>query len=113
MKFRPVHNIKFGVCKSDFFRRNRCENLPQHQLISNFIKNANITDVAVNEHKIDRELNIVLINQGYISLDELSSLIKSASKCSTKYLCLCINKFYVYSTCDRDTKSVENFDMEL
>lgn len=99
MTVKVLKSIEFVPCKSLFFTKLGDANLlPQVQHLSNF---ADTHDVS-----------IVIENQEYLPLTELESKLLDASRCTTEYLYVAVNKFRIYSETDRSPTSTD-FDYEI
>jgi hypothetical protein len=74
--------------------------LPQYKELIEFINEKGCSSVGFCDTSNSHDLNILIVNSNYISLQELTHQIVSHSKCARQYFYIAVNKFLVYSTAD-------------
>ena len=108
MTVKFLNNIPFIECKSYFASKlPTLDSLPQRKELTDFILDNNIQDFSLIADRPHDTIGLI-INHRYHSLDDLTHSITNASKFAQQYLYLAINKFYVYSTVDRNHSTPAN-----
>jgi hypothetical protein len=102
MTVKFVKSIPFNACKSLFQLKLQDKNLlPQCQQLDAFLK------------RYPNGVSTLVVNHGYVSLDDLGVLILNSSKVAQDYFYLAVNKFLIYSNRTTELYPVTDYDEKL
>ena len=115
MTVKFLKEISFVRSKSNYSSYStKPKLLPQYKELYSFVTANNVRDVCYEKPSRSHDMVVLVVNDYYHSLGELTELIIDTSQHVYTYLYLAVNKFYIYSDISHEEFNyIDNYDVKL